>query len=101
MTFNPEIPLWGLITLAISILGPTVWAMFKLWTNQQEQKRQIKLISIDQQTMRILIEEKNEKTLAEIKKLELAFALQKESLVEIKTLLNLLINNRIRHEDRR
>lgn len=71
-----------------------------MWSNQRQHSIEIKELSEDQQDLRDLIEDRNEKTLAEIKKLEVAFALQKESLVEIKTLLKLIIDNRIRHDQK-
>lgn len=76
-----------------------LFSLFKMWRDLQQHSRDIHELSEDQQEVRQLIEDKNEKTLAEIKKLEVAFTLQKESLVEIKTLLNLILHNRIRHED--
>lgn len=99
MSIDTTIPLWGLIVGFFSILFFGLVPLLKMWRDLQEQKNQIRKLSDDQGAIRQLIEDKNEKTLAEIKKLEQAFMMQKEFLVEIKTLVNLILSNRIRHEE--
>lgn len=100
MTLSTEIPLWGIIALALTLIVPGIGILIKMWSNQREHRTQIGDLKKDQQSMRDIIEEKNERTLAHLKQLEQNFMTQEKTLIEIKTLLNLLIHNRIRHEDK-
>lgn len=100
MTLDTSVNLWGIALFLLPLIVTAIWSLSKMWRDQQEQKVQINLLSDEQKELKQVIEDKNEKTIAEFKKLELAIGVQKESLVKIETLLNLILHNRIRHEDK-
>lgn len=95
MIFDLTIPIWGIIT----VLGAAVIGLVRMWIKQLEHSKQLDLLRKEQEEIRSLVIEKNEKTYAEIKKLENAFSVQKETLIEIKTLMNLMLNNRIKRDE--
>lgn len=96
MTFDTTIPVWGILAIIIPLLLGAIGALIRMWFKQQDHSVQLSTLHDDQENIRELVIEKNEKTYSEIKKLETAFSLQKESLIEIKTLLKLILDNKIR-----
>lgn len=98
MTLNTEIPLWGIITITLTVAAFGLVPLIKMWSDQRKQKEQIQELKEEQHQIRELIEEKHDKVLAEVKKLEANQASQSQTLVKIETLLNLIIQNKIRNE---
>lgn len=96
MTFDTTIPVWGILAIIIPLLLGAIGALIRMWFKQENHSAQLNQLHEDQEEIRDLVIEKNEKTFSEIKKLESTIALQKESLIEIKTLLRLLIENKIK-----
>lgn len=96
MTFDTTIPVWGILAIIIPLLLGAIGALIRMWFKQENHSTQLTQLHEDQEEIRDLVIEKNEKTFSEIKKLESTIALQKESLIEIKTLLRLLIENKIK-----
>lgn len=100
MTFDTTIPAWGIATLIISIIVFSIGAIIRMWLKQRDHTAQLTQLHNDQEEIRDLVIEKNDQTLSKITTLEGVITLQKESLIRIETLLNLLLSNRIRHDDK-
>lgn len=96
MTLDTTLELWDLLIFLLPTFFIGLFTAFTMWSEQKDHKKQIQKLSEDQEDMRDLIESKNEKTLQELKKIEAAFSVTKESLVEIKVLLNILLKDQDR-----
>lgn len=95
MTLDTTLQLWDLLLWLIPTFFIGLFTAFTMWREQKDHKKQIQTLSDDQEEIRLLIERKNEKTLEKLEKIELAFSITKESLVEIKTLLKVLLEEKI------
>lgn len=99
MTLDTTLELLDLLLFLVPTFFIGLFTAFKMWTEQKDHKKQIEKLSEDQEEMRDLIESKNEKTLTELKKIEAAFSVTKESLIEIKVLLNILLKDQERRNN--
>jgi hypothetical protein len=87
-----------IIYLSPAILA-VVWAFIKLFFKVKELSNEIADIKEENRTTKSLITEKNDKVYQEVKKLESKFILQNETLIEIKTMMKLFLDNRIKLKD--
>ncbi|AWW31832.1 hypothetical protein DN752_17785 [Echinicola strongylocentroti] len=106
MEINTSIPLWGVIAFALPTVTAGLATLIRMWYKQQDQEKRITehQTEIEKQEnglkeIRDLISKKNQQVFQEVKKLDGKFQQQGNSLIEIKTMLSLLMSNKIKHDD--
>ena len=85
-----------LITYVSPIILAVSWAFIKLFFKVKELSNEIQEIKAENKSMKILISEKNDKVFQEVKKLEAKFISQNETLIQIKTMMELILSNKIK-----
>lgn len=93
MTLDTTLELSDMLIFFVPLFFIGLFTAFTMWTEQKDHKKQIQKLALDQDEIRKLIESKNEKTLEKLRKIEEESVLTKESLIEIKVLLKVLLKD--------
>lgn len=104
---DTTIPLWGIITLAISGLGITIWNGVKLYFNNktmttqisEEKEQRIALsnrLEMVKAKFSTELESHKKETDREFSRINIKLDSQKETLTEVKTYVKLLVEDKIK-----
>lgn len=96
MEINYTIPLWGVIALSIPLTITAIGGAIKLWYRVKSQDERIKAQDERIDDLEEVVNDKHNKLYNEIKALDAKFSAQNDLLIEIKTILGLLTQNKIK-----